>query len=216
MADETKGGDAPATIPENETPEQKTAREASEQEAVKVKDIGDKAIETFKASLPKPPEKYELKLADGAAITPDVIEKTSAVAKELGLSNEHGQKVLDHVNATVAARLDAIQKSEAPDGEAWTKRVDGWESAALADPELGKGDPKQFEAVAAQAKAALTKFFPPEVAEFLQQTGFGSHPGVIKGFHKIAKAMGEATFVTGADKGGAKSAAEALYPNQGK
>ncbi|MEI6907818.1 peptidase, partial [Klebsiella pneumoniae] len=53
-------------------------------------------------------------------------------------------------------------------------------------------------------------FGTPELKEYLNGTGLGNHPELVKAFIKVGKAMSEDGMVTGKE-GGQRSAAEVLY-----
>lgn len=159
------------------------------------------------------PEKYVLKVPEKSILDATVTERTTAIARTLGLSNDDAaQKVLDFTNQEVATAVEATMKSYQPGGAEWTAQVDQWKKAALADPELGAGKQETLDANATKAKAVLDRFFPESVKQFLHSTGYGAHPDLVKALLKIAKAAGEGSFVTGAPGGGTKkSTADILY-----
>lgn len=145
------------------------------------------------------PDKYELKLPEQTSLDTAVVERTAAIARELGLSQDHAQKTLEFVNTEVAAKLAAVTEAHQPGGAEWTKNVEGWEAAALADPDLGgSGKPEVLKANADLAQRVLASFFPPSVKEFLIETGFGSNPDVLRGFVKIGRSMSEGSLVIAA------------------
>jgi hypothetical protein len=175
--------------------------------------------ETPASVVPVVPETYDLKLPADSKADPAIVERTAAIARELGLSNEAGQKLLETVHAEVVAREAAIAEAAKPGGTAWKENVDRLAAVALADPEVG-GSPEKLAANVELGKAVLTKFFPAEVKDFLNETGLGSDPRVLRGLVKIAKSMGEGSLVLGGtDDGGANTEEAALarmYPSMVK
>jgi hypothetical protein len=184
------------------------------------------------AKASQPPEKYDLKLPDtqlpdGSPLDPAIVERTAAIARELGLSNEAGQKLLDKVVAetvaTMAARSAAVNAAWEPEkGAEWKKQNAAWQEAALKDPEVG-GSPAKLAQSVEFAQRALKQFFPPETADFLKAYGgLGSNPAVLKGLAKIGRAMGEGgvvlgqTGVTNDGKSKEERRAEKLFPNTNK
>lgn len=133
----------------NETPEQKAAREKAEADK-KAAAAGDVV-----------PEKYDLKLPDGFEGDPAVVERTAADARELGLSNERAQKLLDRRIQEAAdveqSAIDRTLKAHAPGGAVWEKQVEDWNKAALADPLIGGNKPEQLHASVALAKQVLSE-----------------------------------------------------------
>lgn len=91
--------------------------------------------------------------------------------------------------------------------EAWQKTTEQWAADVKADKEIG-GDKLTGNLSAAQR--ALAQFGTPELKEYLEGTGLGNHPELVKAFVKIGKAMSEDGMVTGKESG-QRSAAEVLY-----
>lgn len=56
----------------------------------------------------------------------------------------------------------------------------------------------------------MDKFGSPELKQYLNETGLGNHPELVRIFANIGKAMSEDGLVTG-NSGGVKSAADVLF-----
>lgn len=192
------GGDKPAaaatTTQEDASKPQTPA--AGDKPAAETKPEGDTtkpAAETKPAEAA--PEKYEFKAPEGTHLDPAVAEKFSAVAKELNLSQQAAQKVVDEL----APALASAQR------EAFTKVVDGWVGEAKADKEFGG---ENFDANLAIAKEGLNFVGSPKLVQFLNQSGLGNHPEIIRAFYKVGQAISEDSHVSGTtrpaggDKGG--------------
>lgn len=166
---------------------------------------------------PVVPETYELALPKDSTLDPAVLERTAATARELGLSQEHAQKMLDSVVAETATREAALLAQYQPGGDAWAKQVDGWGTAALADAEIG-GTPEKLAENVALAQKVLGTFGSEQMNTFLHTTGFGSHPEVVRMFAKMGRTMGEGSFVPGGSA--ADNSEEArlarMYPTMAK
>lgn len=147
------------------------------------------------------PEKYEFKAPEGNEFNPEVIAAFSEVAKELNLTQDGAQKLLDKMSTTMAAQQDQQVQNIRTE----------WETAAKSDKEIG-GD--KFDANLAVAKKALESFASPELVELLNQSGLGSHPEMIRAFYKIGTAISEDKIVKGtASPSDEKTVAQRLYPN---
>lgn len=162
--------------------------------------------------VPVVPETYDLKLPDGADAA--IIERTTAIARELGLGNEAAQKLVDRDVALVAEQATAqaaLIEAWKPGGVEYVKRDAAWVAEAKADKDIGG---EKFPIALEKAQQALAKFG-PELKTYLDQTGLGSHPAAIKFLAKVGAAMGEAAPVVGSIGGTpkAKSDAETMYPN---
>jgi hypothetical protein len=136
------------------------------------------------------PEAYQLTLPENAVIDDATLEKTATIARELGLPNESAQKMVNFLNEQNASRDEAILESNRPGGAEWTARTTEWAQQALKDEVIG-GSPEKLQASVTLAKRALSEFFPPEVQNFLEETGFGSNPALLRGLAKIGKTMSE-------------------------
>ena len=152
------------------------------------------------------PEKYEFKAAEGRTFDPEVMEAYSTVARELNLSQEAAQRVLDAMAPKVAerqqAQIEAVRKE--------------WVSTSKGDKEFG-GD-KLAENLGV-AKKALDTFGTAELRTLLNASDLGDHPEVIRFMYRAGKAISEDRFVGGAPaqgKGNPKTFtdfADVLYSN---
>ena len=150
------------------------------------------------------PETYEFKAPEGRAFDPEVIAEYSKVAKELNLSQEAAQRVLDSVGPKLAerqaAQIEAVRN--------------GWADSSKADKEFGGEKLSENLGV---AKRALDQFGTSELRALLNESGLGNHPEVIRFMYRAGKAISEDKVITGAAataKPGPKSfadLADALY-----
>lgn len=190
------GAPAAAAAPEQNAP----AAQPADTPAEKPVDGAEPAAD----DKPVVPEKYEFTAPDGTQLNPDVIGKFEGVAKELGLSQEAAQKVVDAMAPQLAAAQAAQFESVKTE----------WANSARADKEFG-GD--KFAENLSVAKKALDAFGTPELATLLNETGLGNHPEIIRAFYKAGQKISGSNFVPGGASGAAPvSAAATLYPNQAK
>jgi hypothetical protein len=201
------GGETPAGEGEGNPPAENPAGDGGEA----AKDAADTAA-AEKAAAEKEasgaPDEYEpFQAPEGVELDPAKLETFTPLAKELNLSQENAQKLLDVYADTEIARAETAQQE-------WDELQDGWVSEAKEDKEIG-GD-NWNESVAMCAKA-VDAFGTPELKEMLNFTGAGNHPELIRMFAKIGKAVSEDKFVFGnAGDGGQKTVAELLYPSMSK
>ncbi|CAM7518146.1 Peptidase [Citrobacter portucalensis] len=147
------------------------------------------------------PEKYEFKPAEGQDLDAAALEQFEPIARELNLTNEQAQKMVDLYGTKI---MPMVQQQQV---EAWQKTTEQWAADVKADKEIG-GDKLTSNLSAAQR--ALAHFGTPELKEYLEGTGLGNHPELVKAFVKIGKAMSEDGMVDGSNQG-QRSAAEVLY-----
>lgn len=152
------------------------------------------------------PEKYELKAPGENTFDPDVLGELETVARELDLSQHAAQTIADRVGGKIAERLVAQQL------ENFNRVREEWKASATSDKEFG-GDEEALKASLAISKKAMDAFGSDELRTFLNESGLGDHPEMIRAFVKIGKAISEDTFVgsKGAPNNAQKSIAERLY-----
>lgn len=197
---------APAGEPaqkEGETPQPGAdgAKPAEDKPADGQKQDGDKPAEKKESDKPEgAPEKYEFQAAEGVELDTEALKEFEPVAREMNLTNEQAQKLVDVYPKILAG----VQQRQV---EAWQQTTEQWAADVKADKEIG-GDKLPSNLSAAQR--ALDQFGTPELKEYLKTTGLGNHPDLVKTFVKIGKAMSEDGMVTGGNDG-QRSAAEVLY-----
>ncbi len=174
----------------------KTAEELAAEKDAKDKVDKEAAEKAEKEKKPAAPEKYEFTPPEGQELDANALAVFEPIAKELGLSQEQAQKLVDI--------YPQIQQQQA---EAWSKQVADWGEQVKADKEIG-GD--KFNASVGAAQRALDQFGNPELREYLNASGLGNHPALVRFCAKVGKAMAEDTFVV-PNQGGQRSAADVLY-----
>lgn len=146
------------------------------------------------------PEKYEFQAGEGVELDAEALKDFEPVARELNLTNEQAQKLVDAYPKILAG----VQQRQA---DAWQAQTEEWAATVKADKEIG-GD--KLTANLGVAQRALDTFGTPALKEYLNGTGLGNHPELVKAFVKVGKAMSEDGVVTGKESG-QLSAAEVLY-----
>lgn len=109
-----------------------------------------------------------------------------AVTKELGLNQESVQKVVDYYTGKFVPSVQ--QAYEESQKQATEKRNTEW--AAQATKDVGK------EGID-RARIALKEFGGKELTDFLNNSGLGNHPLLVKLFANIGDKMSESTLITG-------------------
>lgn len=172
-----------------------------------------RAADAVTAKLKEVPAdgKYELKIAEGKKVEASLIERTTAQARELGLSNETAQKLFDSRVKEHEELVAAIQ----PGGALWEARDAEWRAAALKDKALSPdGTQASLDTSVEKVQQVLAKFGDDELRGALKVSGQGSHPAVLRFLAKIGRAMGEGEIIAGANTGGErkKTDKEIMYP----
>jgi hypothetical protein len=145
------------------------------------------------------PDKYEFKDAD--KMDPTVLGSFSEAAKAANLTQDAAQKLLETMAPKLAERtqerVKAVHKQ--------------WTEASTTDKEFGGEKLKENLGV---ARKALDQFGSPELKTFLEDTGLGSHPDVIRMLYRVGKAISEDKFVGGSAVTTAPDPAKRMFPNQ--
>lgn len=196
----TEGENQTAADPQQATTT--TEAQATTETTATQQQAGEQAAQGQKAEgEQKPegaPESYEFKAEEGQAFDDQVIGAFSEVAKELNLSQDAAQKVLDKMAPVIASRqAEQISAAQA----AWTE-------SAKTDKEYGGEKLTENLAV---AKQALDQFGTPELRTLLNESGLGNHPEVIRVFYRAGKAISQDGFVSGAGGGSSQPDARKLY-----
>lgn len=193
-----------ATTPEGEassTPTETQAATAAEGEGQQQSTEGQPAAEGQKTEEAKPdgaPEKYEFDGAD--ELDSEVLGQFSEVAKELNLTQDAAQKVLDKMGPAIAARqTEQLQVARTE-----------WADSAKSDQEFGG---EKLQENLAVAKKALDAYGSDELRTLLNDSGLGNHPEVIRLLYRAGKATSEDGFVKGGKGVSQPSDPRRLYPN---
>lgn len=137
-------------------------------------------------------------------IDPVLIDSYSSLAKKYGMSHENASSLLKDA-AEILNRMDVenVQRQSA-----------AWIEASRNDKEFGGA---ALNANLAIAKKALDAYGSPELRDFLETTGLGNHPAVIRLFFRVGKTLAEdGTVIGAAGISGVKTfedAARRLYGN---
>ena len=149
------------------------------------------------------PETYEaFTVPEGTTLDAAAVEAFTTEARELNLTQDQAQKLVDLHAQQAQGWLQGLYDAHA------RQRAD-WVAAAKADSEIGGTDHTDKVAV---AKDALARFGTPELSQALEESGLGSHPEVVRFFHRVGKAVADDAVVLPATSGGPRSP-RSLYPN---
>lgn len=171
----------------------------------------------------KVPDTYAaFKAPENYTLDQKVVEAALPVFKELGLTQDQAQRLVDLQTAR------EIELAKAPADTMTAMRTD-WRAKVAADPEMSKavnGDKTGLDAVKLDIGRALTHLPADLQADFkaaMDLTGAGDHPAFVKAMWKFASLLGEGKHVTagGPSPAGQKApgtsdkptAAKALFPN---
>lgn len=151
------------------------------------------------------PEEYaDFSLPEDMPMDAEAMDAFKPLAKELGLSQEQAQKLVD-IQAQAVARFTEAQT------QAFVETTNGWLESAKGDDEIGGPN---FDARVATAKKAVEFFGTPELIEAFDMTGVGNHPEFLRAFYRIGKLMEDDPVRFGSSQqAGPKDPAKILFPN---
>lgn len=103
----------------------------------------------------------------------------AAVAKELNLSQEAAQKVIDKMEPALVRRVEALRKE--------------WAQASQTDAEFGGQNFKQNVKAIRRTYLQTTT---PELRAAFEASGLDSNPEVLRHFYRLSKVLSDGKFVT--------------------
>lgn len=152
------------------------------------------------------PDAYsDFTLPEGISADAAALDTATPLFKELNLSQEQSQKLVDFY-------ADRMTQTAEGQTKAFADVTASWATDAKNDPDIG-GD--NFDANIKTAMAGITAFGTPELTELLNTTGVGNHPAMIKFAQQVGKLVKEDN--PGHTQSGGKSEAsqaDRLYPKQ--
>jgi hypothetical protein len=216
MADGTLKDQTQPLTSQTETktePTTKTETETKTEPKVETK------VEPKAGDKPVVPETYaDFKVPEGFTLNKEALDAAVPIFKELGLTQDQAQKLVD-----IQTKREAeLAKSGQGDYVAMRK---GWRDEVLADTSLSAGGKVKPEVLQTIGRAIDGINNPKLAAEFRQvmdTTGVGDNPAFVRAFFAMAQQLTEGRPVQGAgpSPGGQtapdakpKSIANAMYPN---
>ena len=141
-----------------------------------------------------------IELPEGVQVDSHIAEQFGDICRDLNLSNSAYQKIVAKMGPVMAerqaARLEEVKK--------------GFLAQGRADKDMGGAN---WATTKAEASKAYVKFVDPETRAFLKQTGLDCHPGIIRAFHNVQKAVADDTVVRGQASSGKLDPAKAFFYN---
>jgi len=199
------GGDPPKETPPADPPKEEPPKEEPPKE--------EPPKEEPKPE-PKAPEEYaEFAIPEGTTLDETTATEFKSIAKELDLTQEQAQKLLDFGGDKIRAMAEAPQKL-------WAETQAKWQAEVKADPEIGGTN-------FAESRAAAAKVFEPgesnpfvgsaeeakSLKDALNMTGAGNNPAMVKLFVKMGRMLSEPGGLSGKPvKDSQESLLDKLYP----
>jgi len=178
---------------------------AAKAEHDKTKPAGDDKKPVDPADKVPDDGKYQLTMPEGVEVDQAMVDALGPEFKDLGLTNKQAQKLADKF-------IDIQQKRAADQSKGWGETVAKWADDAKADNEIG-GD--KWDATVKTSRRAVDTLGTPALKEYLEATGGGNHPELIRFMAKVGALIKEDVPPTDGDTGKGKpaDAAHLLFPN---
>ena len=155
--------------------------------------------------VPDKPEGYALKFAEGTQVDAELLTDFQKAAHKMGISQAKAQELATMYQTHAAKTGERMVAAQRQAIEAMKTQ---WEDEARKSP--------TFEKDVELARSALRQFGDEGLTKYLSESLAGSHPAMVAFMARIGKALAEPEF-RGQNVGGKeKTAADILYPNQGK
>ena len=149
--------------------------------------------------VPEAPEGYQLDIGENG--DKELLAMYQAKAHEMGLTQAQFGKAAELFKQI---NEEHVKKQD----EAMFAAKAAWEKQITSSP--------TFEADLAHSQRAMAKFGSPELSQLMDDTMVGSFPVFFNFMSSVGKALGEDKLIGATAAAAPKSAAETLYPNQGK
>lgn len=128
------------------------------------------------------PDTYaDFAMPEGVTVDSALLSEATPLFKELGLTQEQAQKLVDF-------QAKQVQASSQSQVDAFNQLMNDWQEQSRNDKEFG-GD--AFDENIAVARSAIDKFGTPELKQLLEEHGVGNHPEVIRFMVKVGKLTAE-------------------------
>lgn len=148
----------------------------------------------------------EITLPQDSPLTAEDLEAVKEYAKENGLTNKQAQALIEKQNE----RLNKFIDKEV---NAFQQKVAGYEAQVKSDKEIGGTN---FNKSMSLAKRVLERYGNEQLKAELNNTGFGSHPEVIRLLARIGSTISDDSLIAPAPKPveQTKTLAEQIYGKQ--
>ena len=148
--------------------------------------------------------KYTLTMPEGVEVDQELLDALGPKFAAKKLTNAEAQELADEFIKLQQKRGETRMKE-------WGETVQGWVDEAKADKEIGGTN---FDGTVKNAQRFLTAHGTPELREYLNASGGGNHPELIRVFAKAGAMIREDNPAAGGAEGSSKpvDAAHALFP----
>ncbi|MFK0382840.1 hypothetical protein [Agrobacterium sp. NPDC090273] len=149
--------------------------------------------------------RYSLTMPEGVEVDQELLDALGTDFRDMGLTSRQAQKLADTF-------IETQTKRGAAAAEGWANRVQGWADDARKDRDIGG---HKWQGTVSNAQRALSTLGTPALKEYLNASGGGNHPELIRIFAKVGSMIREDNPPTGGADGDGRKAetAHLLFPN---
>lgn len=195
-----KADDWKEYVPDPNKTDEENAAAKAEHDKTKPADPNDTTV----------PETYDLKMPEGVEVDQPLLDALTPVFKDLFLTQAQAQGLAD---AFIKHRqAQAEEYANQPEGQ-WSMSAyeyfkeqgtpDTWPDKAKADKEIGGA---KWDGTVSSAQRAVSALGTPELKAYLDASGAGNHPELIRYFAKVGALIKEDTPPNGGAEGSGKPA----------
>lgn len=198
-ADPTTGAPAPTVDPNTGAP----APAGGDQPPVQDPNAGGEtppAEDDGNATKPQTAGEYTYEAPEGVTLDPKFTGELTEFAKREGLTPDKAREI-----AGIGVKMQQAWEANLTEKVGQTLQQMGanqrklWQEQAAADKEFGG---EQFKANQAVVNQALDQLGTPELKEFLDASGLGDHPEVVRLLYRVGTKLKDDSFVTGGEPTG--------------
>jgi hypothetical protein len=203
--DKGAAGDWKEYVPDPAKSEAENAAAKAEHDKTKPAGKDDKDKKDDPADKVPEDGKYTLAMPEGVEVDAELLEAVSPRFKELGLTQKQAQALTDDF-------IKVQQERAAKQVEGWSNTVQKWADDAKADKDIGG---VKWDATVKDSRRAVETLGTPALKEYLNATGGGNHPELIRFMAKVGSMIKEDSPAAGGAEGAGKpaEAAHRLFPN---
>ena len=190
--------------PDDPAPAAGETTEATEAEGEAAEAEGEDTSDDPADTVPED-GKYDIKMPEGVELDQTLLDEIAPQFKELGLTTKQAQSLADKFIA-------AQEKRATEQSQGWAKTVSDWVDTAKADPEIGGA---KWDGTVKVASGVVGKFGTPELKEYLNASGAGNHPEMIRFMAKVGAVISEDNPAISENPGkpAPRDSAAILYPD---
>jgi hypothetical protein len=167
----------------------------------------DQAAKPAETSVAAPESYQPFTMPEGVTLDETSFKEFSAVAKELGLSQENAQKVASIAPSMIQRTAEALTQHQA---EQKAAQIEKWKTEVKTDKDFG-GD--KLQQTLTHANAFVQNYGGQELLAVLDEHGLSNHPAVIKALASAGKALLPDTILNGGASHVPADPLAAMYPS---